>query len=292
MKASWFGLKYVAAHHLSGRATPLIRGLVLSNRCNLKCRHCRVSERGSRDLSFQEVTSAINAYHSQGGRCLYLEGGEPFLWHDGRHDLNDVVDYAHQQGFLTVVIYTNGTFPIRTNADTVFVSIDGLRDTHDELRGRSFDRIIRNIQASSHPSLYVNYTINSLNKSELTAFCQCMEGIERVRGTFFYFYTPYYGYDPLYIAPEGRRRILEELLELRRHYRVLNSRAGLLSALRNDWKRPLSVCSVYESGVVYECCRYSGDPELCAQCGYLSYVEIDQTLKLKPSAVLNALKYF
>ena len=41
-----------------------------------------------------------------------------------------------------------------------------------------------------------------------------------------------------------------------------------------------------------ECCRYSDDPELCRHCGYLSYAEIDQTLKLKPSAVLNALKYF
>jgi len=28
------------------------------------------------------------------------------------------------------------------------------------------------------------------------------------------------------------------------------------------------------------------------ECGYLSYAEIDQTLKLKPGAILNALKYF
>ena len=32
--------------------------------------------------------------------------------------------------------------------------------------------------------------------------------------------------------------------------------------------------------------------ELCRDCGYLSYAEIDQTLKLKPSALLNAMKYF
>jgi hypothetical protein len=72
----------------------------------------------------------------------------------------------------------------------------------------------------------------------------------------------------------------------------LNSRAGLNSALRNQWKRPLDICSVYEQGAIYECCRYPDDPELCQQCGYLSYAEIDQTLKLKPSAIYNALKYF
>ena len=73
---------------------------------------------------------------------------------------------------------------------------------------------------------------------------------------------------------------------------MLNSQAGLKSALRNDWKRPLGICSVYEDRKVYECCRYPGDPELCQNCGYLSYAEIDQVLKLKPSAIVNALKYF
>jgi hypothetical protein len=54
----------------------------------------------------------------------------------------------------------------------------------------------------------------------------------------------------------------------------------------------MRVCSVYEKGVVFECCRFSHDPELCRNCGYLSYAEIDQTLELKPSALFNAMKYF
>ena len=82
------------------------------------------------------------------------------------------------------------------------------------------------------------------------------------------------------------------LLDYKRRFRILNSRAGLRSALRNDWERPLEICSVYEQGDRYKCCRYPENPELCRNCGYLSYAEIDQTLKLKPSAVLNALKYF
>ncbi len=52
----------------------------------------------------------------------------------------------------------------------------------------------------------------------------------------------------------------------------------------------MHVCSVYEKGTVFQCCRFSGNPELCRQCGYLSYAEIDQVLKLKPSAVRQALE--
>ena len=136
LRTSWYGLTYLIGHHVLGKDPPLIRGLVLTNRCNLRCRHCRVDARGPMDLDFAEVTAAIDAFHREGGRCLYLEGGEPFLWHDGPHRLDDVVDYAHGLGFLTVVVYTNGTLPIRTSADTVFVSVDGLRDTHDALRGK------------------------------------------------------------------------------------------------------------------------------------------------------------
>lgn len=292
LKSCAYGLKYVIGHQVFGKTAPLIRGLVLSNHCNLRCRHCRVDARGARHLNFAEVVAATDAFYKEGGRCLYLEGGEPFLWHDGQQGLDDVVDYAHSLGFLTVVVYTNGTFPIRTSADTVFVSVDGLRDTHDALRGKSFDRIMGNIRDSAHPSLYVNYTINNCNKDELREFCEQVQDIEHIRGTFFYFHTPYYGYDDLYIEPPEKRRILLQLMGLRKNYRILNSRAGLLSALRNNWQRPMHVCSVYEEGVVFECCRFSHDPELCRNCGYLSYAEIDQTLKLKPSALWNAMKYF
>ena len=292
MNASLFGLKYVLSQHLLGKKMPLIRGLVLTNRCNLRCRHCRVVDRDHSDLDFAEVTAAIDAYYREGGRCLYLEGGEPFLWHDGARSLDCIVNYAHARGYLTVVVYTNGMFPIHTSAETVFVSIDGLETTHDTLRGTSFGRIMQNIKNSDHPSLFVNYTINNLNKSEVREFCACVQGVDRIRGVFFYFHTPYYGHDELYIEPEERRSILQELLVLRRHYRILNSRAGLQSALRNDWKRPVDVCSVYEKGRVYGCCRYSGDPELCRHCGYLNYAEIDQVLKLKPSAIRSALQYF
>jgi MoaA/NifB/PqqE/SkfB family radical SAM enzyme len=292
MKPILYGVQYVLRHHLLGKRDPLIRGLVLTNRCNLRCRHCRVTDRDDKDLSFEEIREAIDAFYQQGGRCLYLEGGEPFLWRDGERGIEHVVQYAHRVGYFTVIIYTNGTIPVETSADTVFISMDGLQETHDHLRGTSFNRIVDNIRRSNHPSLFLNFTINRRNQAELEDFCSYADGLEHVRGTFFYFHTPYYGYDELYVEPDERRKILRRLLECKRKHRILNSRAGLRSALRNDWKRPLDVCSVYEKGEIYRCCRYNDDPELCRDCGYLSYPEIEQTLRLRPSAIFNALNYF
>ncbi|MGD0595902.1 MAG: radical SAM protein [Sedimentisphaerales bacterium] len=292
MKQIFFGVRYIVNRRMLGRNTPLIAGLAITNRCNLRCRHCRVPERGTDDMSFEEAITILNSFYREGGRTVYIEGGEPFIWHDGRYGLNNIVRNAHRTGFITVVVYTNGTMPLDTSADTVFISIDGLQKTHDFLRGETFVRIMQNVRESSHPSLYVNYTINNYNKNEIEEFCEHINAVHQIRGIFFYFHTPYYGYDDLYIEPAERNDILLRLLAGKKKYKILNSRAGLKSALYNDWKRPLDICRVYEKGAVYECCRFSGDPELCRNCGYLSYAEIHQTLRLKPSAVLNALRYF
>ena len=292
MKHLIYGIRYVINHQIFKKKTPLICGLAITDNCNLQCRHCRVANRGIKDLSFKEAISVLHSFYEEGGRTLYIEGGEPFIWHDRQYNLEDIVEYSRKMGFLSVIIYTNGTIPIKTSADTVFISVDGLQKTHDFLRGDTFEKIIKNIQESKHPSLYINYTINSYNRGEIKDFCEYINEINPIRGIFFYFHTPYYGYDDLYIEPIERNEILLELLSYKKKYKILNSRAGLKSAINNDWKRPLDICYVYENGNMYKCCRFPGDPELCRNCGYLSYAEIGQTLKLKPSAILNALKYF
>ncbi|MBC8186024.1 radical SAM protein [candidate division KSB1 bacterium] len=292
MKHLAYGIKFIINHQILKKTTPLICGLVLHNKCNLRCRHCNIPGRGAKKLSFEETTSVISSFYKKGGRTLYLEGGEPFIWRDGSNSIEDVVTYSHKIGYYATVIYTNGTIPINTSADTVFISIDGLQKTHDFLRGESFNKIEKNILESSHPSLYINYTINNFNKDEIERFCLYINEIQQIRGIFFYFHTPYYGYDELYLEPTEKNKVLHKLLKYKNKYKILNSRAGLKCALKNDWKRPLNICQVYEKGTTYNCCRFSGDPELCRNCGYLSYAEIHQTLNLKPSAILNALKYF
>jgi MoaA/NifB/PqqE/SkfB family radical SAM enzyme len=119
-----FGVRYIINRQVFHKSTPLIAGLTVTNKCNLRCLHCRVTGRESGDLSYEETIAILDNFHKEGGRLVYIQGGEPFLWHDREHTIEDIVENAHKKGFLTVIIYTNGTMPIRTSADTVFVSLD------------------------------------------------------------------------------------------------------------------------------------------------------------------------
>ncbi len=292
MKHLFFGIKYLANHWLFGKTDPLICGLVLHNKCNLRCRHCTLINRPAESMSYDEAVEVINSFYADGGRCLYLEGGEPFIWQDNSHTMENIVNYAKKKGYHTVVIYTNGTRPLETNADTLFVSMDGLMETHNSLRGKSFEKIMDNIKNSSHSNIYINYTINTTNKNEVADFLEYVSKISQIKGTFFYFHTPYYGYDELYLDIDTKNEILTKLIKLKVKYKILNSTAGIKSAMRNDWEKNMNICKVYEGGKYYRCCRENNNGEVCRDCGYLSYAEIDQTLKLKPGAIRNALKYF
>lgn len=287
-----FGIKYLANHWFLGRPSPLICGLVLHNKCNLRCRHCTVVDRPTPAISYNEAIKVMDTFYGNGGRCLYLEGGEPFIWNDGSYTMENIVRYAKKKGYYAVIIYTNGTRPIESDADTIFVSVDGTQKTHDSLRGKSFDKIMDHIRHSPHPSIYINYTINSVNKDDIISFCEFASHIPQIKGTFFYFHTPYYGYDELYLDIAQKNEVLAKLIGIQGHYKILNSKAGLKSAIRNDWKKNLDICSVYEDGKFYKCCRESNNGEVCKDCGYLSYAEIDRALKLNPRALANALKYF
>jgi len=75
----------------------------------------------------------LRIFYKKGIRSVFIEGGEPFLWKEDNRNLDDVIKLAKDIGFKVVSIYTNGTFPIRTSVDTVFVSLDGLKETKDKL---------------------------------------------------------------------------------------------------------------------------------------------------------------
>ena len=104
MKSAPRGVKYALRHRLSHRRVPLICSLVLTNQCNIRRQHCRVATCGDWHLSFREITDVVGSYYREDGRCLYLQMGEPFLRSDGRHRIDDVVEYAHDIGFFIVVI--------------------------------------------------------------------------------------------------------------------------------------------------------------------------------------------
>jgi sulfatase maturation enzyme AslB (radical SAM superfamily) len=227
-----------------------------------------------------------------GMRYLYIEGGEPFLWRDNSKSLKDVIRLAREIGFRFIVVYTNGTFPIITAADTVFVSLDGLKDTHNKIRGNTYDRIISNIIKSPHKKLLINYTINKKNEKEIEQFCDEISKIEKIKGIFFYFYTPSHGIDDLYLGLDERKNIIKRILKLKKTgYRILNSKAALMGIYNDSWKRPNKLSYLYANKKLYQCCRSIGNSEICKDCGYLGLTEIYYIANFNPNAIYTAFKY-
>lgn len=109
-------------------------------RCNLACRHCysHSSPEASDALSRPEALAAIRQASAWGYTRLAVSGGEPLLypW------LGDCLSLAADLGMDTALI-TNGlllerrdNLAILKNVGAVSVSIDGLDESHNALRGR------------------------------------------------------------------------------------------------------------------------------------------------------------
>jgi len=115
----------------------------VTNRCNLRCRHCYVS--AGKPLPHGEMTTnkklqaiqAFAALHPRGE--VTFSGGEPMT----EPDLFAIMARAKELG-LRISLFTNGTLITRENvntvvalADLVQVSLDGAtEDVNDSIRGK------------------------------------------------------------------------------------------------------------------------------------------------------------
>jgi hypothetical protein len=109
----------------------------------------------------------------------------------------------------------------------------------------------------------------------------------------FYFHTPYYGIDELFLSPEQRKVAVDTLLDCKREgFPVLNSKAALKSYLAGNKGLPVNYWWVVDQIDEYRCCCVGGDPEICKVCGYSMCNEIIQARNWNPGAILGMLRTF
>ena len=61
----FFYIKYAFPFFILQKDTPLILGLVINDRCNLSCKHCRVSNRGKPDLTMKEILNRLERFYQR-----------------------------------------------------------------------------------------------------------------------------------------------------------------------------------------------------------------------------------
>jgi len=273
------------------RLEPVFYGIALTDRCNLECRGCRVSNTGRPDMTWGQINEIMMNAYGRGFRELYFSGGEPMLWHDGTHTLKDVVTEAKRIGFFHVHIYTNGTLGLDIPADLVWVSMDGLPGIFEMRRGDHFSQVEHAVRENHKHKVAVIYVIDSNTKNGVEPFLLWVSETKfPVIGVMFYFHTPYYGYDELFLRDEERKTVIDKLLEYKRAgLPIINSKAGLLALRSGNWPRRLPVTCVADIDGEYICCR--APEEICMDCGYAACTEITEFRRLKPSAILSMRRY-
>ena len=281
-----FGVDFFILH----RDHPHIMGLITNDTCNLDCVGCRVANVDREVMSMAEVRNALERYHDKGVRMLYLSGGEPYLWRDGEYGLPDIVELAHDIGYLRVHVYTNGTVALSTAPDFTWVSIDGFGRTFEKIRGITLERILPNVREFPGRHAIV-CTINTINYREIRPTLEFL-GEELPRSAvMFFFHTPYYGIDHLHLSHAQRVHAVETILDCkRRGFPVINSKTALETYLSGVTTPRLDYSWIVDSFGEYRCCRVEGDSVICRDCGYSTGFEIVQARHWRPGAIRALLR--
>lgn len=144
---------------ITGKTFPLYVCFHVTKYCNLKCKYC-YSELDSlkdiKELSTKEILDLIDTFSKHGTRFIRLLGGEPLL----RKDIGELVDYCKKKNII-IEISTNGYFVKDKvnelkNVSFLSISIDGDRESNDEIRGKgSYDKIIEAIEAAKEHNISI-----------------------------------------------------------------------------------------------------------------------------------------
>lgn len=278
---------------LTRQRKPFLASFKITHRCNLRCQQCPFYCLPDGDMPFEQVKTALDSLYQRGSRLIIFEGGEPLLWRDGNCTLNDILRLAKERFFSTGVT-TNGTLPLDVASHVLWVSLDGLAETHNALRGAPvFHTIIENIRRSNHPRLFAHITANAVNATEIPDLIRFLKGL--VRGITLQFYYPYHQRDELFLDFNRRTALIDTVIELKQSgYPILNSIPALRALQANTWRcHDWLLDNANPDGSLSQGCYLRGRADMdCTRCGFSPHTEISLAYQGNLPAILAGMKIF
>ena len=274
-----------------GQKNPLLASFKLTYRCNLACVACPFHRRSGEErahMTWPTAITSLDTLQRLGTPIVVFEGGEPFLWQDGRYNLHDLIDYAKRH-FARVAVTTNGTFPLDVPADILWVSLDGLKESQDRLRSGSFDKVWSNLHASSHRCLFVHFTINRENRNDIRPLLEKLKDIIAFNGMTVQLFYPYgQGEALLALSDDERRELLEDVIEMKKQgFPILNSIGRLSAMIRNNWRCHDDILiNVDPDGTITRGCYVKSRGVInCQACGFSPVAEASGAIDLLPGSL-------
>lgn len=160
--------------------TPIKIQWKITNKCNLKCKHCYLGKLDGFELPFEKadeiadtiINSNVMEVTISGGECLTYKGIEKII---KKFLINGIkVDVFTNALLLKNVLDMIDSDILNKSALLFYVSVDGLKSSHEQIRGKNtFDKTIENIKYAIEKGYPVvtNTVINKIN------YCDIMDMI-------------------------------------------------------------------------------------------------------------------
>ncbi|RDH85441.1 MAG: heme d1 biosynthesis radical SAM protein NirJ [endosymbiont of Escarpia spicata] len=173
----------------------------LVRRCNLMCKHCYSISADTdfpNELNTAQVFDVMDDLKRFRVPVLILSGGEPLL----RPDIFEIAHHAKAMGFYTA-LSTNGTLIDEQNIDKIAevgfdylgISIDGIRETHDQFRRKegAYDESMHGLRLCRDAGIKVGlrFTMTQDNAEELPQLLDLM--VEERINKFYFSHLNYAG---------------------------------------------------------------------------------------------------
>ncbi|MCL5072830.1 MAG: radical SAM protein, partial [Actinobacteria bacterium] len=157
---------------LTGKTYPLTVIFNVTDRCNLRCKHCYASyyKRDAKEMSTEQIKKLLNDLKVNGCLRINFCGGEPLL----RPDIKELIDYAKSIG-LSVDLTSNGVLVPKRIEDIkgikcLTISLDGRQEHHDLLRGKgSWEKAMEAIKIARKNGIdvRVNMVLHKFNLDDI-----------------------------------------------------------------------------------------------------------------------------
>jgi MoaA/NifB/PqqE/SkfB family radical SAM enzyme len=290
IKFSVFGMKTI----IFKRKSPILGTIILTDKCNLQCKHCSVNNIKSIIYPYSQIKNEMLSLYKDGIRILFFCGGETFLWSDNGKSLRDLVIEAKEIGFLIVNVVTNGTFTLDLpEADMILLSLDGSRERHNEIRGNTFDLIIENIISSTSNNICLYMAINKINQNDIEMVSEIAKNTKNIKAVSFNFHTPYPETEYLKLTLEEKADCCKRISTLiNKKYPIFNLKSAFPYIIDNSFKTPCYQCVVMENGQKYICGRCIDINGLCNECGYFFAAEYSLVFSGNIKVIIEMLKTY
>lgn len=267
-----FGIKY-----------PFGLSFDVTNKCNLRCKHCYFLEQNHlNELSDEDFIKKVKEIKNRYPTIIFVSwvGGEPLL---RKNILNEGMKL-----FPFNVVVTNGTIELPAWKNCVFnISVDGTEKHYEKIRGRGFYKIVK--KHADRNDIKVNIAC-VLNKNNY----ECVEDLldewknTKIGGINFDFYTPIKGIkDDLWLDWQLRDKVIDKLVNLKNKYKnfILNSKevfrmmkSDMAPEITKNCLVPKSVLCLDPLGNKKSPCVI-GEKADCLRCGCIASFQAESILK-------------